>query len=45
MAAREAPAGGDSSYLLRGKLAALDLLVRVMDNPLHHWEVWQWLHD
>lgn len=39
MAAREAAASGDSAYLLRGKLTALDLLVRVMDNPLHHWEV------
>ncbi len=39
MAAREAVTSNDNGYLLRGKLTALDLLVRVMDNPLHHWEV------
>ena len=37
MAARETGAGAVESYLHQGKLLALDLLVRVLTNPMHDW--------
>ena len=37
MAARETGFGAVENLLHQGKLLALDLLVRIFDNPLHIW--------
>ena len=37
MAARETGFGAVESYMHQGKLLALDLLVRVLTNPMHDW--------
>jgi hypothetical protein len=37
MAARETGLGTVESYMHKGKLLALDLLVRVLTNPMHDW--------
>lgn len=37
MAARETGFGAVETLLHQGKLLALELLVRIMDNPLHVW--------
>ncbi len=46
MAARETGFGAVEQYMHAGKLLALELLVRVLENPHHHWsalrpEVWE----
>ncbi len=38
MAARETGFGAVEQYMHQGKLLALELLVRVFDNPIHHWD-------
>ena len=38
MAARETGIGAVEQYMHQGKLLALELLVRVFDNPSHHWD-------
>ena len=37
MAARETGFGAVEQYMHAGKLLALELLVRVFENPHHHW--------
>ena len=37
MAARETGFGAVEQYMHAGKLLALELLVRVLENPHHHW--------
>jgi len=37
MAARETGFGAVETYMHQGKLLALDLLVRVLTNPMHDW--------
>ena len=37
MAARETGFGAVEQYLHAGKLLALELLVRILENPHHHW--------
>ena len=37
MAARETGFGAVEGYMHQGKLLALDLLVRVLTNPMHDW--------
>lgn len=37
MAARETGLGAVEQYMHAGKLLALELLVRVLENPHHHW--------
>lgn len=37
MAARETGFGAVENFLHQGKLLALELLVRVLENPLHAW--------
>ena len=49
MAARETGFGAVEQYMHAGKLLALELLVRVLENPHHHWsalrpEVWEALY-
>lgn len=38
MAARETGFGGLENYMHAGKLLALELLVKVLENSSHHWE-------
>lgn len=37
MAARDTGLGAVEQYMHQGKLLALDLLVRVLSDPHHHW--------
>ncbi len=37
MAARETGFGAVEQYLHAGKLLALELLVKILQNPHHHW--------
>jgi hypothetical protein len=37
MAARDTGFGAVEGYMHQGKLLALDLLVRVLTNPMHDW--------
>ena len=37
MAARETGFGAVEQYMHAGKLLALELLVKVLENPHHHW--------